>query len=174
MVRGQLTRYRDGPGVPTYEDLKDENERLRREISMIRTQGHNRKTSVSTEAESLPSGTLRHPSSKQPFDQDEDGLEQQLWDSLSSSVPLTKTIVYDWSNIVTPSQACSERLIAYDEQWNSWVHFALEYPNFQYECERFIATAKSGVQPEETDLSWLAVYFSVLSVRLGSCGAFQF
>src|SRR5690349_13533281 len=72
LVRGQLTRYRESPGVPTYEDLKDENERLRKELSIIRSQESHLKLSTPSGGEILASETLRPPSLKQPFDQDED------------------------------------------------------------------------------------------------------
>ncbi len=63
-----------------------------------------------------------------------------------------------------PSRRLSDKLIAYDEVWNSWVHYALEYPDFQQQCMQFMNSLEDGVLLETVDPFWLAVYFSVLCV----------
>jgi hypothetical protein len=64
-----------------------------------------------------------------------------------------------------PSRRTSERLVEYDRVWNSWVHFALEYPQFEQECNDCILALEDGVSLESLDAAWMAVYFSVLCVR---------
>jgi hypothetical protein len=107
---------------------------------------------------------LSQPPQTQRIHQDVDGLERRLWDNLASSLPARRSIVSEWSDIVLPSKESSEHLIAYDERWHSWVHYALEYPQFRHECESFTAAISNGTPLEQADPSWMAVYFSVISV----------
>lgn len=167
IVRGEVTTYRDGPHVPTYEELRSENEQLRNEIESMKTQqGKNEQKSALglSPGPTMDSGRILSP--KQCFDQDGDGLEQSLWDRLASDSSAMKSLVSTWDDIVIPSRACSEHLLAYDEQWNSWVHYALEYPRFRTECDTFMASIENGLCIERADPFWMAVYFSVLSVSL--------
>lgn len=108
--------------------------------------------------------TLKHLRQSNKVEHDDEGLEAQLWEILSAKSTRTVSSVLTWDDIVLPSAACSEQLIAYDKSWNSWVHYAVEYPRFQEECNSFSAAMERGVAIEETDPSWTAVYFSVLSV----------
>ncbi|RBQ73707.1 hypothetical protein FVER14953_20434 [Fusarium verticillioides] len=50
--------------------------------------------------------------------------------------------------------------------WDSWVHYALEYPHFKDECDTFAESLEAGLALDEADVPWLAVYFSVLSTAL--------
>lgn len=70
----------------------------------------------------------------------------------------------DWGSIMMPSRRCSEQLVEFDRIWNSWVHYALEYPVFENECDEFYAALEKGGALEEYDPAWLAVYFAVLCV----------
>jgi len=38
IIRGEVTTYRDSPQLPTYDELKNENERLRHEIKVIKAE----------------------------------------------------------------------------------------------------------------------------------------
>lgn len=93
-------------------------------------------------------------------------LEAELWQSLSSASTTTHSSIQGWEDIILPSPECSRKLIAFDETWNSWVHYALEYPHFTEECDSFMDRVGEGLRPDEADVSWMAVYFSVLSVRV--------
>lgn len=64
-----------------------------------------------------------------------------------------------------PTQRCSEALVAYDKTWNSWVHYAVEYPQFEQECDVFMRDFQRGGLLDSVDPLWLAVYFAILSVR---------
>lgn len=148
--------YNEAPNVATYEELRNENERLKREIELLR-----RSSSQSSKHQSR-TRILRHMRTP---DHDEDGLEDKLWDSLAAaSTPDRGPGVSSWGSVVLPSRSVSEYLVAYDKTWNSWVHYALEYPKFQQECDDFIDGIEGGQPLDQSDPSWLAVYFAVLSV----------
>lgn len=140
----------------TYEELRRENQRLRREISVLRA-----------ERGELPQSNARPVTleSIKEF-QYSNGLEEQLWQSISTT-PETRasSTILHWNDIILPSPACSDRLIAYDRIWNSWVHYALEYPHFGNECTVFMGSMEENSSLDKADASWMAVYFSVLSVR---------
>lgn len=72
--------------------------------------------------------------------------------------------VSGWEDIIVPSVECSRRLIAYDRIWNSWVHYAVEYPHFEADHEEFLTKLDGVSSLREIDPVWLAIYFSVLSV----------
>lgn len=167
VVRGEVTTYREAPNVPTYEELRCENERLQGIIGSLDAQGSLSPTSASPKHIAIDSGTWKL-SQGQLLEQDEDGLEQDLWNDLTHNSQFVAPLISSWSDIVLPSPACSEYLIDFDETWNSWVHYALEYPRFRRECSAFMAELKNGTPIELMDTPWMAVYFSVLSVRLGN------
>lgn len=139
----------------TYDELSRENQRLRREISVLRTE---RRELPQSNASPVTFGSIKE------F-QYSNGLEEQLWQSISTT-PETRasSTILHWKDIILPSPACSDRLIAYDKIWNSWVHYALEYPHFSNECTAFMGTMQENLSLDKADASWMAVYFSVLSV----------
>ncbi|RMJ03287.1 hypothetical protein CDV36_015188 [Fusarium kuroshium] len=157
IIRGEVTMWQDSPHVLTYEELSRENQRLRREISVLRAER----------------GELRQ-SNERPVTlgrikefQYSNGLEEQLWQSICTT-PETRagSTISHWKDIILPSPACSDQLIAYDRTWNSWVHYALEYPHFSNECAMFIGSMEENSSLDKADASWTAVYFSVLSTAL--------
>lgn len=167
IVRGEVTTYQEAPQLPTYESLRDENQRLRQNIEALKTGLHPTPRLSQVEEASETTTETAHPLGPQRFaDQDDDGFEQRLWDTISSTSDIRdiKSTVSSWEDITLPSRECSERLIAYDEMWNSWAHYAVEYPQFSYECDRFMEAVERGTKLGQADASWMAVYFSVLSV----------
>ncbi|KAF2024456.1 hypothetical protein EK21DRAFT_94086 [Setomelanomma holmii] len=167
IVRGEVTTYRENPQLPTYDELRRDNERLLYEVEAIKA--HHRGTTQSQQTSSITHDKkVSHSSHWSPrnrcLDEDADGLERKLWDSMSCNDPVAIPAMASWSDVILPSHSCSEKLIDYDEKWNSWVHYALEYPRFRYECDSFMSSIASGISLEQTDPFWLAVYFSVLSV----------
>lgn len=153
-----MPRWKD-EGKPTYVELSHENQRLRQEIETIRTEKE-RLTEDLGASKSAPIWPRRARS----VEHDDEGLEERLWESLSAVSTTAGSSVSTWDDVVLPSTACSEQLIAYDKTWNSWVHYAVEYPRFQEECTTFIIAVGRGLALEKADPSWMAVYFSVLSV----------
>ncbi|KAL2206099.1 hypothetical protein CC79DRAFT_845803 [Sarocladium strictum] len=97
--------------------------------------------------------------------ENDDPLEDALWEDFAST-SLTRSTVLQWDDIMPPSRRTSERLVEYDRVWNSWVHFALEYPQFEQECNDYILALEDGVSLESLDAAWMAVYFSVLCAAL--------
>lgn len=93
-----------------------------------------------------------------------DPLEDALWTSLRPSNVTPRTKITNWSDIVLPSRSGSSYLIVFDRIWNSWVHYALEYPRFQTECDRFMDALEGGASLEAYDPFWLATYFSTICV----------
>ncbi|KAK2064745.1 hypothetical protein LY76DRAFT_653148, partial [Colletotrichum caudatum] len=71
-----------------------------------------------------------------------------------------------WVDITSccPNREVSEQLIAYDKKWNSWVHFALEYPTFEEEHSKFMLALETGTPLADCDPAWLCLYFSVVTV----------
>lgn len=153
-----LPRYKD-EDRPTYEELSHKNHLLRQEIDLLQAE-----LQQSTAGHLAARSTLKHLRQRHRVEHDDGGLEAQLWEMLSANSTRTASSVSTWDDIILPSTACSEQFIAYDKSWNSWVHYAVEYPRFQEECNSFSAAMERGVAIKETDPSWTAVYFSVLSV----------
>ncbi|KAJ8114045.1 hypothetical protein OPT61_g3983 [Boeremia exigua] len=166
MVRGEITTYKDAPQLPTYEQLRRENEQLRHSLQTIKVQNARSQSPSAPEPLNTPVTSLYQFQQKRLLNQDIDELERKLWNNLSNNPPAGRLVVSSWSDLVLPSQICSEHLINYDERWNSWVHYALEYPRFWGECDSFMAAMSSGARLEQWDASWMAVYFSVLSAAL--------
>ena len=164
IVRGEVTTYRENPQLPTYDELRRDNERLRYEVEAIRAQERSTPQSQQASPITHDKETSHWSPRNNCLDEDADGLERKLWDSMSSDHPVAIPAMASWSDIILPSHSCSEKLIDYDEKWNSWVHYALEYPRFRYECDSFMSSIASGISLDQTDPFWLAVYFSVLSV----------
>ena len=68
------------------------------------------------------------------------------------------------SDIYIPSRETSNALVHYDRQWNSWVHYATEYPRFQEQHDLHFRTIQMDILNEKIDLLWLAMYLGVISV----------
>ncbi|KAJ4256145.1 hypothetical protein NW762_009221 [Fusarium torreyae] len=97
------------------------------------------------------------------MDCSQDGLDDELWESLASESNIRGSTVSSWEDIILPNVECSGRLIDFDMMWNSWVHYALEYPQFKEESDAFMDSIKTGLSLEQANTTWIAVYFSVLS-----------
>lgn len=72
--------------------------------------------------------------------------------------------VYSLSQIYLPTPESSELLLGYDQQWNSWVHCATEYPEFHHEFTAWSSTLEADIANQDVDLFWLAVYLSTICV----------
>jgi hypothetical protein len=154
----QSARWKDEQ-LPTYEELRHENKRLQEEINSLRAE--NKLLINSKAASELPGLSLRRA---RGVEYDNEGLEEKLWESLAAASAASRSSVSNWDDIILPNAGCSKQLVAYDKVWNSWVHYALEYPSFEEECTSFTAAMDRGLLLEEADPSWIAVYFSVLAV----------
>ncbi|CAG9953574.1 unnamed protein product [Clonostachys rosea f. rosea IK726] len=152
IVRGAVTTWTDSPDLLTYDELRAENQRLRDEIELLKRQQVS--CSPSSRGEKL----------RRSLGND-DELEKRLWKLVSASSPASPTAT-DWGSIMMPSRRCSEQLVEFDRIWNSWVHYALEYPTFENECDEFYAEFEKGGALEDYDPAWLAVYFAVLCAAL--------
>ncbi|KAF4500444.1 hypothetical protein FAGAP_3370 [Fusarium agapanthi] len=159
LIRGQVTTWHDGPETPTYQELKEENDRLRQEITTLKAQQGRRRSNT------LPQS---HISSKSLDDLEytPGELADGLWESLALESHTSDSCVSDWADVILPNVECSRKLIEFDMTWDSWVHYALEYPQFKDECDKFAGGLEAGLALDEADVSWLAVYFSVLSTSL--------
>ncbi|KAL3451351.1 hypothetical protein BJX65DRAFT_219278 [Aspergillus insuetus] len=166
IVRGEVKMWQDAPTIPTYADLSSENQRLRLELDGLRAQNGQLSRNKSPVKELLPRSSSTWSDRKHRSDHDEEGLEDRLWDSLSAASIGIGSSVTSWADVVYPDRTCSEQLIAYDRKWNSWVHYAVEYPQFENECHNFISAIEAGSAIETQNPSWMAVYFSVLSAAL--------
>jgi hypothetical protein len=91
-------------------------------------------------------------------------LDDDLWESLASDSNIDRSSVSNWADIILPNANISKKLIEFDKTWNSWVHYALEYPQFKDECDSYVGGLEKGLPLDKADVPWLAVYFSVLSV----------
>jgi hypothetical protein len=151
--------------------LSSENQYLRLELESLRAQNGQVSRNKSSVKERPPRSLSIWSNRKYRPDHDEEGLEDRLWDSLSAASIGTGSTVTSWADIVLPDRNCSKQLIAYDRKWNSWVHYAVEYPRFENECDSFIFAIEAGSTIETQNASWMAVYFSVLSVS-ASMGLF--
>ncbi|RBR19627.1 hypothetical protein FVER53590_25003 [Fusarium verticillioides] len=159
LIRGQVTTWQDGPETPTYQELKEENERLRREITTQKEHQGHRQSNTLPQAH-IPSRYI------DDIEYTPGGLADGLWESLALESDTSKSPVTDWADVILPNVECSRKLIEFDMTWDSWVHYALEYPHFKDECDTFAESLEAGLALDEADVPWLAVYFSVLSTAL--------
>ncbi|KAI7280401.1 hypothetical protein KC345_g4789 [Hortaea werneckii] len=146
MVRGQVTTARDGEKGKAYAELVAENEKLRRSLSQV----------VGGSMSALWSQNAilsRHSRS----------AEEALFDATASR---KRDDTMSWDQITVPTKSVSDSLIAHDEVWNSWVHYATNHQAFATQHDAFFAERKEGRALQTTQPSWLALYFSVLSVGL--------
>lgn len=144
MVRGQVTTARSGEKGKAYAELVAENERLRRSLSQF----------VGGSMRALWSQNAmlgRHSCS----------AEEALFDATASH---KRDNMMSWDQISVPIKSVSDSLIAHDERWNSWVHYAINHQAFTTQHDTFFADLKEGRALQSTQPSWLALYFSVLSV----------
>ncbi|KAF4961216.1 hypothetical protein FGADI_453 [Fusarium gaditjirri] len=93
-------------------------------------------------------------------------LDDGLWESLATESNIDRSSVLNWADIILPDADTSKKLVEFDRTWNSWVHYALEYPQFKDECDHFVSSLEKGLALDKADVSWLALYFSVLSTAL--------
>ncbi|KAF4945822.1 hypothetical protein FSARC_14348 [Fusarium sarcochroum] len=100
------------------------------------------------------------------MDYSQEALDDDLWESLASGSNIRNSTVSSWSDIILPNSECSRRLIDFDITWNSWVHYALEYPRFKEESDAFTDSIEAGLSLDQANTTWVAVYFSVLSTAL--------
>ena len=136
--------------VPSYEDLIYENLILKAQLN---------RSSAATSP--TPSTT-----SIEPFvlDDNVEELEHYLFQSLHGQN--RNSSVNGFEDVVFPSQEESIVLIHRAQQWISWVHFALHHPTFEEEHATFWTSCATPSQRLSYDPSWLAIYFSLLSVRV--------
>ncbi|KAK1701587.1 uncharacterized protein BDZ83DRAFT_645633 [Colletotrichum acutatum] len=151
MVRGEVTRGKDLVKLPTYDELVQENQRLRTALEA----SHVRPTSDLS---------LRRPRTAQKLLECHDPLEEMVFKSPSFSQ--VSRHHRGWSTVDVPCRKSSELLIAYDKKWNSWVHYALEYPEFDGEHTQFMDNLEKGTVLSDCDPGWLSVYFSVITAAL--------
>lgn len=97
------------------------------------------------------------------LDQDYDMVERYLFDAIS---PAPDQSHFDRHRIVFPTRECSIKLIEHDKTWNSWVHYAVQYPDFSEEHELFLKKLAAGTPTCQIDPAWLGLYFAVLAVRI--------
>ncbi|KAG9252434.1 uncharacterized protein F5Z01DRAFT_228025 [Emericellopsis atlantica] len=156
LIRGEPKKWQESTGnPPQVEDLRRENEQLRDEL---------RKPKSGQLSHSTPS-TPRGPRNSHSLE-NSDSIEDALWDSIRFKAVPSGSTIGSWEEAVLPSRSASDHLIAYDRTWNCWVHYAVEYPQFQQECDAFMDALESGQALESYDHHWKAVYFSVLCAAL--------
>ncbi|KAK4946419.1 hypothetical protein LTR10_014618 [Elasticomyces elasticus] len=144
LVRGSVTTARVENHVPTYDELLADNERLK---------------SVTTARCSRSLSPLT-PRLKEDYDCD--FLERYLFENVQQVLNPSN---FDAQQIIFPSRDCSNKLINYDKTWNSWVHYAVQYPEFDQEHDLLWELSAIGIPPDQTEPGWLALYFAVLAVR---------
>ncbi|KAK1635664.1 hypothetical protein BDP81DRAFT_376380 [Colletotrichum phormii] len=152
MVRGEVTRGKDPVQLPTYDELVQENQRLRMALES------------SAQVRPTSDSLLRKPRTAQKLLECHDPLEEMVFKSPALSQ--VSRHGQGWSTIDVPCRKSSELLIAYDKKWNSWVHYALEYPEFEREHAHFMDSLESGTILSDCDPGWLSVYFGVITAAL--------
>lgn len=156
LVRGQVTVGQDPNAQMTYDELMQENARLQEIIDARETKA-NRPAALPIALRHLPS---------YEYD-DDDYYETILFKATAQQQPVGNLQQRD---VMVPSRQCSHRLIQHDKKWNSWIHYAVEYPQFDIEHDSFMSRLEAGVSLEEEDPSWLAIYFAIITVRFVNPG----
>lgn len=133
--------------APAYEDLLRENQELKLALS---------------HANPPPAQTYRH----QPPDR-WSALEQLVFSELE---PCAAEIHVSWPDLLFPSRELSSRLLYHDKLWNSWVHYGLQYPQFDHEHDLFWDEFEKTGSLDGCNPFWLAMYFAVLSTSMLSMG----
>ncbi|UQC81504.1 uncharacterized protein CLUP02_06990 [Colletotrichum lupini] len=144
-------RGKDPVKLPTYDELVQENRRLRTALE-------------ASQVRSASDSSFRKPRTAQNLLECHDPLEEMVFKSPSSSQVSRHR--RGWSTVDVPCRKSSELLIAYDKKWNSWVHYALEYPEFDQEHTQFMDNLEKGTVLSDCDPGWLSVYFSVITAAL--------
>ncbi|KAH7021479.1 uncharacterized protein B0I36DRAFT_367885 [Microdochium trichocladiopsis] len=148
IVRGEVTTGRDVDGRPSYDELKQENERLRELLA--------RRDSATVATTQAPRLTL-------PYE--EYNEYEQLLFSVQGA-PKVQRHAFTIGSVILPSRVCSNGMVTYDKQWNSWVHYAVEYPAFEEQHTLFMDALDAGVSLADMDAAWLAIYFSILTASI--------
>ncbi|EFX04942.1 c6 zinc finger domain containing protein [Grosmannia clavigera kw1407] len=154
IVRGNVTVAQDSDQQPTYEQLLVEIALLRQQQVPPQPQPH---------ILPVPSQQLDYNAVHLTVERSR-ALDETLFQSAAPHLPTSNRI--GWDSIILPSTQCSIGLVEYDKIWNSWVHYAIEYPQFEHEHNRFLLALQSGTPLHEYDASWLAIYFSVITAAL--------
>jgi hypothetical protein len=148
IVRGQVTIGKNDGSLMTYDELARENARLRKALAdMGKTEDASRRAQRSG---------------------DNDLYYEKAFFQASAGSAREPVGLMKEEDILLPGISCSDALIRHDEAWNSWVHYALEYPRFAREHSNFMASLDKGATLQSMDPSWLAIYFAVITVR-SSC-----
>ncbi|KAK5065263.1 hypothetical protein LTR84_001101 [Exophiala bonariae] len=92
-----------------------------------------------------------------------DMFERYLFETVQQTIVRSD---FDSRCILFPVRDSSKILIDYDKTWNSWVHYAVQYPEFDQEHELFWEQFDAGMLDGHAHPSWLALYFAVLAVRI--------
>lgn len=93
--------------------------------------------------------------------QDYDIFERHLFENVQQA-PFHSS--FDPECILLPTRGCSMKFVDHDKTWNSWVHYAVQYPDFDQEHDLFWEKLETGTPIEDIDPSWLGLYFAVLTV----------
>lgn len=160
IVRGRVTTGQDPAVRPTYEDLLRENAELRRTLA---ERGQDDATHHLVE---LPRPTrCRAVQNYADNGDDDDSYETKLIKA-TATLQSSGEQRQQQHDVILPSRQCSQRLIDHDKSWNSWIHYAVEYPQFEDEHRSFMNRLDSGGNLDGEDPSWLAIYFAVITVRM--------
>jgi len=134
---------------PTYQDLLEENRRLKAEIA-----GWTVDVPSLTSTEDGVYGEALNIT---------ESFERELFETVGGTS--RASTVFSEDQIQWPSATCVRNLLVYGRTWTSWMHCALHHPTFEAECHDFLEQSGFGKTP---DPFWLAVYFSFLSVSIAS------
>lgn len=97
-------------------------------------------------------------------DDDVDVYERVLFETDSRH---SGKLSHAWSEVMLPPRECSRALVQYGAIWTSWVHYALDQSQLEKEHEIFWDSLDSGLLTlQDHKPSWLAIYFSVICVRV--------
>ncbi|KAF7543074.1 hypothetical protein G7Z17_g11043 [Cylindrodendrum hubeiense] len=154
MVRGMVTSAKDPSSTPSYQELLKENNRLRDALGAVNSKALDQSDSALSTRRRKPHHLLENL----------DVLDSKLL--APSSPPVNPPQKLQWAHIILPGRECSEALIAFDKTWNSWAHYALEYPTFEHEHDDFMNSIENGASLSDMDPAWLSVYFSVITTAL--------
>ena len=155
-------------GVQSYAELLEENRRLK---AALQSSPLASSAPIASSAPSAPSAPSASPTSPEqagsPWTYSEfptitDVFENDVHPaSLNTKRPST---VRSLSDIFLPNFRCSRFLLEHGVVWTSWIHFAIHVPTFRLEHSGYWAQSDT-IPVLQQDPSWLAIYFSFLSVR---------
>lgn len=150
LVRGRLRRGALGEPNATFEDLVQENARLR---ALLSSQG-----TAETDYETITYDGNGTVSSRPEL------AERYLFDRISCS-SRTRS-VRSWEDIVMPSREFSNKIVNHAFKWSFWIHYALFVPEFEGQHTDFWERFSTCGSLRNMDAFWLATYFSVLAANL--------